>query len=114
MASSRRVSEDISLQQRRALGLVVSIITLNFFDAAATWSCLHAGLCKELNPLMQWAYDAGPAVFFGLKVLIVVPVLLCLDFVHEPWPKRLLSVVFLAYLLVSIVHIVNILLWWCV
>lgn len=112
MAHTKEISVDISLQRSQAVGLIVAIIVMNFFDAAATWSCLSERLCKELNPLMQLAYDGGPAVFFGIKTLILLPVLFCLDYIHEKLPRRLLGLAFLAYLLVSVVHVVNIITWW--
>jgi hypothetical protein len=56
------------------LGSLKAVVTvtfiLNLMDALNTHLALSYHLAEELNPVMAWAWDQGPLVFWGLKILL--------------------------------------------
>ena len=49
--------------------LAITLWVLNLFDACDTWWAVKvAKFAYEANPIMKWAMNKGPSVFFGIKV----------------------------------------------
>ena len=47
------------------------IFVLNFVDALLTHYSVGNGIAKELNPLMDYLLQIGPAYFYAIKLTLV-------------------------------------------
>jgi len=57
--------------KRLSMGWKIFILAaFNFIDLVTTLWVLGAGVARELNPLMRWAYEISPAAFGGLKAAL--------------------------------------------
>lgn len=54
---------------RLVLLILLLVIALNVFDVFATLIVVSVvGTAEEMNPLMRWALNAGPATFIAVKM----------------------------------------------
>lgn len=51
---------------------VIALVVLNLFDAVSTHLALHLGFAYEVNPLLRWAFALSPALFWLIKMMLVV------------------------------------------
>jgi hypothetical protein len=58
---------------RTVLLVLALIVVLNAFDVCATLIVVSVvGAAEEMNPLMRWALNAGPATFTLVKMGMIV------------------------------------------
>lgn len=88
---------------RRSVALLVG---LNFIDALSTHALLSEGLAYEANPIMAWAWDQGPAIFWVLKFgLVCAGLLLIGKAASEQVARRLVHGQVVVYLIVLAIHV---------
>ena len=58
---------------RDALSLkfyIVCIFSMNLIDSGLTWHWVSNDIAEELNPVMLYALESSPWMFFGSKILL--------------------------------------------
>ena len=43
---------------------------MNIVDASLTWHWVSSGVAEELNPIMDYALQTSPFLFFGSKIIL--------------------------------------------
>lgn len=84
---------------------LITLWILNLIDAVSTHLAILTGFAKEANPLMRWAYDIHPAVFFLEKMgLCSLAVWSLWRNGHQKSSRRIIVGLTVLYMLVVVWH----------
>lgn len=83
------------------------LVALNLIDAASTHLSLVLDLAYEVNPLMRWAFDASPALFWVLKLSLVGIGLTIIAALAADHAKRIVSTLNCVYGAVIAIHLLS-------
>ncbi len=85
---------------------LIVLLLMNLFDSIATALWITMGVAVELNPLMDYLLEIGPGVFMITKnFLVILCVFLLWRLRHSVLARPLVMVTFLAYFIVTIIHL---------
>ena len=86
--------------------LLFFIVIANAFDAICTISWVQAGVAVEANPLMAFLLDQSAALFFCVKMSVVIlAVGILYSRRHDRLAKALVIPVVLVYAVILVMHL---------
>lgn len=83
------------------------LVALNLIDAASTHLSLALDLAYEVNPLMRWAFDTSPALFWVLKLSLVGIGLTIIAALAADHAKRIVGTLNYIYGMVMAIHLLS-------
>lgn len=85
---------------------VSALLLLSIADAALTDIGLRFQLIEEANPLMAFVYEYSVIIFYGIKVLLPLSLLIIIKYVmNHHYIKMLIRFAFLLYAFVFCIHV---------
>ncbi len=82
------------------------LVVLNLLDATSTHLALKIGIASEVNPLLSWAFERSPDLFWGIKFALLSLSLVLLSVMRDVRSaQQVLQITNWVYVVVLFIHL---------